>query len=90
MYGHKKDDLLTEVSSNASEEKQILYKEHEVVDVEEEDSLEEEPPHENQCHLCKKQLSTKNELFDHVENHHAVYFQGMMEVAVSMKSKNFS
>ena len=35
---------------------------------------------ENQCHLCRVQLSSKDDLFYHVEEKHKDYFQGMMEV----------
>ena len=41
---------------------------------------------ENQCHLCKKQLSTKDELWDHVECVHVEYFQEMVEMAAKMRS----
>ena len=37
----------------------------------------------NQCHLCYDQLSTKDELWIHVENNHVEYFQGMLEFAAS-------
>ena len=48
----------------------------------EEDLSENEDfsPKENQCHLCKKELSSKNEKFDHVQREHEEYFQGMLEV----------
>ena len=35
---------------------------------------------ENQCHLCKLELSSRNDLMDHVEWVHMDYYQGMMEV----------
>ena len=38
-------------------------------------------PRENQCHLCKKQLTTRDELWEHVEQVHVEYFQGVLEVA---------
>ena len=41
---------------------------------------------ENQCHLCKEVLSTKDELWYHVENNHVDYFLGMIEFAASNRS----
>ena len=35
---------------------------------------------ENQCHLCKLEFSSRNDLMDHVKSVHIDYFQGMMEV----------
>ena len=43
----------------------------------ESDAEQDYTTHENQCHLCKKQLSNKDEMWDHVETVHVEYFQGM-------------
>ena len=41
-------------------------------------------PNENQCHLCRKQLLSKDDLINHVKTKHEAYFQGMLDVAASM------
>ena len=38
---------------------------------------------ENQCHLCRLQLSSRNEVMDHVEVEHKEYFQGVLEYAAT-------
>ena len=45
------------------------------------DADDDFPINENQCHLCKKQLLNRDELWDHVEKVHEDYFQGMLEYA---------
>ena len=35
---------------------------------------------ENQCHLCREQLKSKDDLFNHVQSQHEVYFLGIMEL----------
>ena len=46
------------------------------VDYDEEDSL-----NGNKCHLCMKQLNTKDALYHHMEVYHEDLYQGIMEVA---------
>ena len=41
---------------------------------------------ENQCHLCRIKLQTKDDLYDHVQMNHEEYFLGMIEVAARMSS----
>ena len=53
------------------------------------DENEDFSPKENQCHLCKVELSSKNEMFYHVQREHEDYFQGMMEV-MSKPNKPFN
>ena len=48
------------------------------VDMEDEDQDETLQLNENQCHLCRVQLLTKDDL----------YFRGMMDVAAKMSSSN--
>ena len=36
---------------------------------------------ENQCHICKYVMKTKDELFYHVQSQHEVYVSGIMEAA---------
>ena len=36
---------------------------------------------ENQCHICKYVMKTKDELFYHVQSQHEVYVSGFMEDA---------
>ena len=52
---------------------------------EENDETEEDyyKLNENQCNLCKEQLTTKDE---HVERNHEEYFQGMLEMAAENRS----
>jgi hypothetical protein len=45
------------------------------------DADDDFPINENQCHLCKKQLLNRDELWHHVEKVHEDYFQGMLEYA---------
>ena len=45
-------------------------------DVEDEYTLEQ-----NECHLCYLKLSSWYDLWEHVENRHVEYFQGMSEFA---------
>ena len=49
-----------------------------------EDSDADFNPNENQCHICRKQLLSKDDLLNHMKNQHEAYFQGMMDVAASM------
>ena len=37
----------------------------------------------SQSHLCKLQLSNRDDLFNHVETDHNEYQQGMMEIVVN-------
>ena len=61
---------------------------HSVIDVVPENDLEDDDadftPNENQCHLCRKQLLSKDDLINHVKTKHEAYFQGMLDVAASM------
>ena len=41
---------------------------------------------ENQCHICKEQLTNSDELWEHVEISHEEYFQGMLEVTKANRS----
>ena len=45
-------------------------------DVEDEYSLDM-----NECHLCHLKLSSRDDLWEHVENQHVEYFQGMIDYA---------
>ena len=48
---------------------------------------EEEIPEleENPCHLCRIQLQTKDDLYNHVQVNHEEHFLRMMEVAARMR-----
>ena len=66
---------------------------HKNVINDEEDSgvMEEETQeelNENQCHLCRMQLLTKDYVYKHVQVNHEEYFNGMMEVAARMSNPN--
>ena len=41
------------------------------------DEDQEEPVVENQCHLCRIQLTTKDQFYYHIEVNHVEYFRGM-------------
>ena len=43
---------------------------------------------DNQCHLCKKELDTKDELFDHSQAEHEEYYNVMLEIAANMTMNN--
>ena len=56
--------------------------------INDEEPMQDEDPketlqklNENQCHICRIQLLTKDGLFDNVQANHEEYFNGMMEVA---------
>ena len=57
--------------------------EQNVETVETDDDEEDFMPNENQCHLCKHQLTTKDDLWEHVEANHAEYFESMLEFAAA-------
>ena len=52
-------------------------------DVEDEYSLDM-----NECHLCHLKLSSRDDLWEHVENQHVEYFQGMIEYAADNRSQS--
>ena len=56
----------------------------EVEDVEDEYTL-----HQNECHLCNLKLSSRDDLWVHVENQHVEYFQGMLEFAAENRTQSF-
>ena len=41
---------------------------------------------QNQCHLCRLQLSSRDEVMDHVEVEHKEYFQGVLEYAAANRT----
>ena len=41
---------------------------------------------ENQCHLCKLQLNSRDELYYHVETQHTEYHQGMLEIIANRRN----
>ena len=41
---------------------------------------------ENQCHLCRLQLASRDEVMDHVEAEHKEYFQGVLEYTAAHKT----
>ena len=43
---------------------------------------------ENQCHLCRNQMDTYDDLIVHIERNHSEYYYGMLEAAALMKSNN--
>ena len=60
-----------------------------IADVSEESDEEDYfEPRENQCHLCNRQFSSKDDVFDHVKDKHELYYFGMLEVAERL-STNF-
>ena len=80
QYKHDEDIITvgedTETSDNGDNE-QITSEGN--VDYDEEDSL-----NGNKCHLCMKQLNTKDDLYNHMERYHEDFYQGIMEVAQLM------
>ena len=42
----------------------------------------------NECHLCHLKLSSSDDLWEHVENQHVEYFQGMIEYAADNRSQS--
>ena len=55
----------------------------EVEDVEDEYILDQ-----NECHLCHLKLSSRDDLWEHVENQHVEYFQGMLEFAAENRTQS--
>jgi len=44
---------------------------------------------ENQCHLCKLQLQSRDDLYYHVETQHEDYHQGVLELIATRRNINF-
>ena len=44
---------------------------------------------ENQCHLCRLQLASKDDLMTHVEFSHEDYFEGVLEYAAANRNNPF-
>ena len=57
-----------------------------VSEIEDVDETDVESEDENQCHLCRMQHGTRDDLWEHVESSHEKYFQGMLEVAQANRS----
>jgi hypothetical protein len=87
MFGHVEMD-----SGNAASSENVVDVTEDSDDVEDvtEDSDDDESfnPCENQCHLCRKKLESKDGLWEHVEEEHKEYFNGMLEVA-AYQSKTY-
>ena len=64
-----------------------LSEEPEIIDVEDTET-ENFTTEENQCHICRMKLQTKDLFYNHVEIEHVEYFKGMMEV-LSRNSNTF-
>ena len=48
------------------------------------DNVEETNPfNSNKCHLCSKQTDSKDDLYNHMENEHKDYFDGIREAAAN-------
>ena len=64
----------------------------EIADEEVSDEGQEEPVNvgENQCHLCRMQLATRDQYYYHIEDNHEAYFHGMMEVLENRSSLNMT
>ena len=74
MFGHEASDIESE--------------EELITDVENETDMEDTPLKENQCHLCIKQLSNRDELNDHVKTNYQVFFECMQQ-CILMYLKNY-
>jgi dGTP triphosphohydrolase len=76
QFKHTKDIVTveedTEPSDDPENDDQILRESTE-------DSL-----NGNKCHLCMKQMKTKDDLYNHMERYHEDFYYGIMEVAKSM------
>ena len=79
-HGHEQEDE----HEHEQEDENEYEQDAEIETIEDEYSL-----NENQCHLCKMQLTTKDDLMDHVEADHKDYFQGMLEYAAANRNSNF-
>ena len=78
------------VHENEHEDEHEQEDEHEYKQDAEIETIEDEYSlNENQCHLCKMQLTTKDDLMDQVEADHKDYFQGMLEYAAANRNSNF-
>ena len=51
------------------------------------DDDDEQVTKKNQCHLCYKQFSSYDNLYDHVRMAHNECFTGMKEAAAQMKNQ---
>ena len=80
QYKHDEDIITVEEDAQTRdllEDEQITSENN--IDDDEEDSL-----NGNQCHLCMRQLNTKDDLYHHMEVYHEDFYQGIMEVARAM------
>ena len=50
------------------------------IEVLDQEQVETFSVNENQCHLCKNQFESKDDVFYHVQMNHVEYFNGMMEI----------
>ena len=64
--------------------------EEEICDVDEEESNAEDEEYPelaaNQCHLCRKHCESRDDNIEHVKNEHTEYYEGIVEMAASMKN----
>ena len=78
MFSHVEVDSDNEASSE------------DVVDVtEDRDDEETFIPCENQCHVCKQQMESHDDLWDHVQTKHEEYYNGVLEAAANLSTTNF-
>jgi hypothetical protein len=66
-----------------------------VSDEEEQEVSEEERDEtfnvdENQCHLCRIKMRSKDEVYYHVQENHKEYFRGMMEIVENRSCFNMN
>ena len=50
--------------------------------------IQEHPLNNNKCHLCSKQLNSKNDMYIHVKSEHEELFNGITEAAAMMPNLN--
>jgi tRNA U54 and U55 pseudouridine synthase Pus10 len=55
--------------------------EEHILDVSEEGHDDYMEVDEKQCHLCRQQFGSKDDLIDHVRVDHTDYYEGMIEIA---------
>ena len=85
----KQDDIIDTVTDESEVEEIELIREVDPVSEQDlSDAAQEHPLNNNKCHLCSKQLNSKDDLYIHLESEDDKFFNGIMEAAAMMQNLN--
>ena len=89
LHKFKQGDIIDTVTDESEVEEIELIREVDPVSEQDlSDAVQEHPLNNNKCHLCSKQLNSKDDLYIHVESEHEEFFNGIMEAAAMMPNLN--